>query len=81
MTFGGGVLPIFDLEDGVESELILFVSIKEFLHLRLHRRIHFNQRRPGTFEAFAGKFLRRVGFHGVGIFTFSSGESSFPAAR
>ncbi len=32
----------------------------QFSHLRLHRFIHFNQRRPRAFEGFAGEFLRRV---------------------
>jgi len=28
-------------------------------HLRLYRRIHLDERRPGAFEAFAGEFFRR----------------------
>ena len=32
----------------------------ELFHLRLHRGIHLDQRRPGAFEAFAGNFLRRI---------------------
>jgi hypothetical protein len=36
------------------------VGAQDFFHLRLHRFIHLNQRRPGAFEAFAGNFLRRV---------------------
>jgi len=30
------------------------------VNLRLHRGIHLDERRPGTFEAFAGEFLGRV---------------------
>jgi len=33
---------------------------KKFLHLRLHRSIHLDERRPGAFEAFAGVFLSRI---------------------
>ncbi len=33
---------------------------KRFSHLRLHRGIHLDERRPGAFETFTGKFLRRV---------------------
>src|SRR2546425_13131131 len=31
-----------------------------FLHFRLHRGIHLDERWPGAFEAFARQFLRRV---------------------
>ena len=34
-----------------------------YFHLRLHRFIHLDQRRPGAFETFAGNFLGRVRFH------------------
>ena len=33
---------------------------EKLFHLRLHRFIHANQRRPGAFETFARNFLRRV---------------------
>jgi hypothetical protein len=33
---------------------------KQFIEFLFHHRIHFDQRRPGTLEAFAGEFLGRV---------------------
>ena len=36
------------------------VSTKKLFHLRLHRRIHLDERRLGALEVFAGEFLRRV---------------------
>jgi len=33
---------------------------KKLFHLRLHRRFHLDERRPGAFEAFAGELIRRV---------------------
>ncbi len=44
---------------------------KKLFHLRLHRGIHLDERRPGAFEAFAGEFLRRVEaeFAAAGDFT------------
>ena len=35
-------------------------SFEKLFHLRLHRRIHLDERRPRAFEAFAGEFLGRV---------------------
>ena len=35
-------------------------QIKKLFNLRLHSCVHFDQRRPGTFEASAAKFLRRI---------------------
>ena len=35
-------------------------SSEKLFHLRLHRRIHLDERRPGAFETFAGNFLRRI---------------------
>lgn len=36
---------------------------EELCHLRLYAVIHFDQRRPGSFEAFACEFFRRVDPH------------------
>ena len=44
---------------------------KQLLHLRLHRRVHLDEWRPGAFEAFALQFLRRINaeFAAAGDFT------------
>ena len=39
------------------------LKFEQFFHLRLHRFIHLDERRPRAFETFAGNFLRRVQFH------------------
>ena len=41
------------------ASLRRLLRAKKFINLRFHRVVHFNQRRPGAFEAFAGNFLRR----------------------
>jgi hypothetical protein len=35
------------------------LRVEKFFHPRLHRGIHLDERRPGAFETFARKFLRR----------------------
>src|SRR5215207_8468750 len=44
----------------IGADLHLLLQLVQFFHLRLHAFIHFDERRPLTFEPFPRQFLRRV---------------------
>jgi hypothetical protein len=60
------------------------LRVEKLFHLRLHRVIHLDERRPGAFEAFAGELLRRVdaefaadGPAGAGLMAWSRTSAGF----
>ena len=73
--------PLFDWQHARSSQAGL--SSKKLFHLRLHRRIHLDERWPGAFEAFAGEFLRRVDaeFAAAGDFAGGVVEHVGPASN